>query len=481
MASIWGELRRRNVVKVAVAYAIVGWLLVEVASVVLPTLLLPDWTLRILVFFVILGFPLALIFAWAYEMTPEGLKREKEVDRSLSIAAQTGRKLDFIIIGVMAVAIAYFLVDKFVWVGEEPSAGVAVSEDRKSIAVLPFANRSVNEEDAFFVDGIHDDILTHLAKIGSLKVISRTSVERFKGTTKSMQEIGEVLGAANIVEGGVQRAGDRVRINVQLIDAASDEHLWAESYDRQLTAANIFAIQTEIATAIADELRVVLSSGEQERLATVPTENLAALEAYFHGKQRMAKRTTGALAEAVDYFRQAIELDPDFALAYIGLADSYLLQAAYSGLPNDEMFPKVKTAIDKALELDDQLGEAYATLGAFQGHKHDPAAAEVAFKRALELNPNYATAHHWYGGLLGDLGRDEESLARYRKAQELDPLSAVINMGVGNALRRLGRFDEELAQYEKVIEIDPAFPRAYEFIGDIHWAVLGQLDDAAAW
>jgi len=475
MASVWGELRQRNVVRVAVAYAIVGWLLVEVASVVLPTFEGPDWIMKVVTFLVIIGFPLALIFAWAFELTPEGLKLEKDVDRSQSITRQTGRKLDFIIIGVMAVAIAYFLIDKFVWVGEEPATTVAVSEERPSVAVLPFANRSANEEDAFFVDGIHDDLLSHISKIGSIKTISRTSVLQYRDTTKTIPQIAEELGVATVLEGGVQRAGVQVRINVQLIDARTDEHLWSEIYDRQLSAANIFTIQSEIATAIAEALQATLSPQEQDRLKAVPTENLAALEAYFHGKQRMAKRTTGALAEAVEHFQQAIELDPDFALAYVGLADSYLLQTAYSWLPilNDEMLPKVEAAIDKALELDDQLGEVYATLGQFQRIKRDPAAAEVAYKRALELNPNYATAHHWYGLLLGRLGRDEEALARLRKARELDPLSAIINFSVGAAHQQSGRFDEALAQYKKVIEIDPAFAIAYVGIGNFYWSVSG--------
>jgi len=462
MGQLFKELKRRNVIRVAIAYAIVGWLLVEVASVVLPTLLLPDWTLRILVFFVILGFPLALIFAWAYELTPEGIKKEKEVDRSRSVTRQTSRKLDFIIIAVMAIAIAYFLADKFVWVGEEPATTIAVSEERPSIAVLPFANRSAKEEDAFFVDGIHDDLLSHISKIGSIKIISRTSVLQYRDTTKTIPQIAEELGVTTMLEGGVQRAGEHVRINVQLIDAQTDEHLWSETYDRQLSAANIFAIQTEVATAIAEALQATLSPEEQDRLKAVPTENLAALEAYFHGKQRMATRTSVGYINAVDLFQRAIELDPDFALAYVSLADTYTLQALYAGFPQEEMSARSELVINKALELDDQLGEVYATLGLFQDQqKRDLAAAETAYKRALELNPNYATAHHWYSLLLNNLGRSKEALARIRKAQELDPLSAIINQSVGNVLGNLGRFDEALAQYEKVIEIDPAFPPAY--------------------
>ena len=271
MASVWGELRRRNVVKVAVAYAVVGWLLIEAADLLLENFGAPDWVVKTFTILVFLGFPLALIFAWAYELTPEGIKKENEVDRARSVTRQTGRKLDFIIIGVMAIAIAYFLADKFVWVGEEAATTVAVSEERPSVAVLPFANRSANEDDAFFVDGIHDDLLSQISKIGSIKVISRTSVLQYRDTTKTIPQIAEELGVATVLEGAVQRAGQQVRINVQLIDARTDEHLWSEIYDRQLSAANIFSIQSEIATAIAEALRVALSPEEQDRLKAVPT------------------------------------------------------------------------------------------------------------------------------------------------------------------------------------------------------------------
>ncbi len=481
MTSVWGELRRRNVVKVAAAYAIVGWLLVEVASVVLPTLLLPDWTLRILVFFVILGFPLALFFAWAYELTPEGLKKEKDVDRAQSITHITGRKLDFIIIGVMAIAIAYFLVDKFVWVGEEPATTVAVSEERPSVAVLPFANRSANEDDAFFVDGIHDDLLSHISKIGSIKIISRTSVLQYRDTTKTIPQIGEELGVATVLEGGVQRAGEQVRINVQLIDARTDEHLWSEIYDRQLSAANIFTIQSEIATAIATALETALSPQEQDRLQAVPTENLAALEAYFLGKQSMAKRTGAALADAVDYFEKAIVLDPSFALAYVGQANSYALQTDNGDLSPMEAFALAEPLIDKALELDDQSGEAYAALALNLVGTRDRDAAETAFQRALDLGPNYATAHHWYSLFLRSYGQYDAGLIQIKHAIQLDPLSSVVQANLGTVLFELGRPEEAIAQFKKTIEMDPTYPASHWSIGAIYWTQFGQLDEALAW
>ena len=268
MAPVWAELKRRNVVRVAVAYAIVGWLLIEVSSTVFPLVQLPDWTVTFVTMLVLLGYPLALILAWAYELTPEGIKSTKSVEPVESITHATGRKLDFIIIGVMGLAIMFLLIDNYLLVVEEVPAIVSTPTetpiedgpapsfipDRKSVAVLPFANRSNDANDAFFVDGIHDDILTHIAKISSLKVISRTSVMGYRDTTKNVKTIGEELGVATLLEGGVQRAGDSVRINVQLIDANTDEHLWAETYDRVLTTQNIFAIQTEIGIAISEEL-----------------------------------------------------------------------------------------------------------------------------------------------------------------------------------------------------------------------------------
>jgi TolB-like protein len=458
--SLIAELKRRNVFRVGVAYAIVAWLLVEVSSVFLPALRLPEWTLTLLVFLVVVGFPLALIFAWAFELTPEGIKPAKDVAPAESIRQLTGRKMDFAIIGLLAIALIFVVVDNYV-LEAEPEKKEVTAESApatepvvrgKSIAVLPLANRSANEEDAFFVDGIHDDILTQISKIRALKVISRTSVMEYRNTTKNLKTIGQELGAATVLEGGVQRAGDRVRINVQLIDAATDEHLWADTYDRRLTAANIFAIQTEIATAIADALRAALSPEEQDRLATIPTENLAAYEAYLLGRQRLAKETNEAVAEAIAYFQQAIKRDPNFALAYVGLADAYTWQSYQGGVPPEEGFAKAQVAVDKALALDGGLGEAYTSLAKILQERGDSEGAEATYQRALELNPNYAPAYYWYGFLLRFfLDRPEEALTLFRKAVELDPLSAATADQLGISLQGLGRFEEGLVWFKRAI------------------------------
>jgi len=475
--SLFAELKRRNVFRVGAAYAVVGWLLVEVASVVLPTFKAPEWVMQAFTFLVILGFPLALIFAWAFELTPEGIKREKDVDRAESITHLTGRKLDFAIIGLLGVAVVYFAVDKFVLKDEIEQTSVIRG---KSIAVLPLVNRSANEADAFFADGMHDDILTQISKIRALKVISRTSVMEYRNTTKNLKTIGAELGVATVLEGGVQRVGDRVRINVQLIDAATDDHLWADTYDRRLTAANIFAIQTEIAMAIADALRATLSPEEQDQLALVPTENLAAYEAYLLGKQRLTRETAAALVEAVVYFQQAIELDPGFALAYVGLADSYAWQIFLGTLAREESLARAQAAVDKALTLDGQLGAAYNSLALIKEERMDYAGAEAMYRRALELNPN--SAYYDYGNLLRDrLGRPEEALALHSKAAELDPLSAGIITSVGMDFEAVGRFDEALARYQRAIEIDPGYAQSYSLIGRHYWSVSGKVDEAVVW
>jgi TolB-like protein len=296
--AILGEMRRRNIFKVSLAYAIVSWLIVQVADILLPTFNAPQWVMQVLVLLLILLFPVAVLLSWAFELTPEGFKAAADVDRTQSITVRTGKKLNHIVIGLLALAVIVLVLDNYVYRTEvEPDPDVAY---RQSIAVIPFANRSAAEEDAgFLADGIHDELLTRLAKISDLRVISRTSVLEYRDTTRNITEIGKELGVGSILEGGVQRAGDEIRINVQLIDARTDEHIWADTFDRELSAANVFAIQSEISAAIADALEAELSDDELERIDAVPTENLAALQAYFTGKQLIEKRTTDSIRAAI--------------------------------------------------------------------------------------------------------------------------------------------------------------------------------------
>jgi TolB-like protein/DNA-binding winged helix-turn-helix (wHTH) protein/Tfp pilus assembly protein PilF len=473
------ELKRRNVFRVAAAYGIVAWLLVEMASVVLPALHLPDWTLTLLVFLVVAGFPLALILAWAFELTPEGIKREIAVDPAESITHITGRKLDVSIIGLLVLAVVFLVADHYVLEADQVPA-VEPAARGKSIAVLPFVNMSADPDQEYFADGISEELLNTLVRFEDLRVVGRTSSFSFKNSDADLKEIGEKLGVGVILEGSVRTAGDRVRITAQLNDAKEGFQLWSETYDRQLI--DVFAIQTEIASAIADALHVSLSSEERERIATSPTENLAAYQAYLLGRQRLAKETAAALAEAVTYFQRAIELDPSFALAYVGLADGYVWQFFRSGLPPEELLAKAQAATAEALELDDRLGEVYNSLAGIKAIRNDFEGAEVAYQRALELNPNYSTAYYAYGDLLSEyLGRPEEALALHRKALELNPLSAPIINSVGEDLSYLGRFDEALTWYEKALEVDPGFAQGYWIIAWHYWTVSGRLDEAAVW
>jgi TolB-like protein/Tfp pilus assembly protein PilF len=355
----------------------------------------------------------------------------------------------------------------------------SASDARPSIAVLPFESRL--EDDAFFVDGIHDDIITQLSKVGALRVISRTSVEQFRDTKLPMKAIADQLGVTKILEGGVQRAGGRVRIHMQLIDAAADEHLWAESYDRDLTAANIFAIQSEMAEAIAAALRTALTRTEHAQAQILPTRSLAAWEAYQLGKQRMASRTSAGLAEAERHSRRGVAVDPRFALAWVGLADSLAFQTSYSGRSKDAGLREADQAVARALELHPTLAEAWATAGRIAFNRRQFARAEELLSRAIALNPNHALAHAWLTIALLELGRRNEALAMAESAVVLDPLSVVINANLGRARMEVGRFDEARVAFGQAIKIDPTTPMAYSFIAATFAEELGRLDRALPW
>ena len=314
--NFFGELKRRNVYKVAIAYAVVAWLLIQIATQVFPFFEIPNWAVRLVVLLLVIGFPIALILAWAFEITPEGIKRAEDVDLSQSITRRTGRKLDFLIIGVLLLVIAVFAYQRF-----GPGQKVAVATPEKSIAVLPFENRSEDRANAYFADGIQDEILTRLAKIADLKVISRTSTQHYKSAPENLSEIARQLGVAHIVEGSVQKSGDAVRVNVQLIKAANDSHLWADTFDRKLT--DIFSVESEVAKAIADQLRAHLTGQEEQVIAAKPTDNVEAYDVYLRGLAYNLKPLNPANAlGAQKHLREAVRLDPKFALSWALLSRS---------------------------------------------------------------------------------------------------------------------------------------------------------------
>ena len=481
--SLFNELKRRNVIRVAIAYAVIAWVLMQIGDILFTTLELGQEPAKILLAILLLGFIPAVIFAWAFEITPEGIKKEKDVERDESVTNLTAKKLDMVTIGLLVVAIALFGLDRFSprdiqtqsvvqVVGEansteqvdsnEASLAVSVNEiSNKSIAVLPFANMANNAENEPFTVGLHDDLLTHLSRISALKVISRTSVMEYKDTTKKIKDIASELGVANILEGGVQRSGNQIRLNVQLIDANTDEHLWAEIYDRELTTKNIFKIQTEISQEIAKALKAQLTPAETKSIETAPTDNLEAYDAYLAARQLMEKREGNSLKQALALYQKAAELDPDYALAYVGQASALRLLREYSDLSYPEMFRQGEPLIAKALALDPLLADAHTIKAAYLDERQQFKEAEKSYLYALSLNPNNAQTYHWYGHMLrNDLGRFEQALALHRKAAKLDPLSRIILINIGWSLRLTNEIDEAKQQFAMGHQLYPDFPGA---------------------
>ena len=493
------ELKRRNVFKVGTAYIILAWVVVQVADAILNNIVAPDWVFHVLLLFLVIGLPFAVFFAWAYEVTPEGIKREDEVDRSQSITPQTGKKLNLIVTTALALALGYFIYDKFVThepdiipvpaaqtaetsVEAGPTADPETIINKFSIAVLPFENRSALEEDEFFVDGIHDDLLSTIAKIGSLKVISRTSVMEYRGTNKKIPVIAKELGVANILEGGIQRSGDQVRINVQLIDAVTDEHLWAEIFDRELTAENLFAIQSEISLEIANALKTVLSLEEKTRINTMPTDNLQAYDFYLHGRQLMATRNVNKLQQAVEEFGKAVVIDPEFALAWVNLADANYLLASYQSMSLEAAIPVMESAISRVMSINTELGEAYVSLAQIHEYYQREDKAEAAYLKAIELSPNYATAYHWYSSFVlgSSMLRTAEATKLAERAFELDPRSSIISVYLALNYRIQGLLSLAERQYLDLITLDPEFVNVYVALADLYFKDLGKFDKALA-
>jgi TolB-like protein/Flp pilus assembly protein TadD len=404
------------------------------------------------------------VWAWIYQWTAEGLQRESDSPVPLSETSRKSRRnVDRWIIVMLAAAVVLLLADKFIFRDRPAKMGGATE---KSIAVLPFDNLSRDPDNAYFCEGVQDEILTRLAKVADLKVISRTSTQRFKSAPNDLREIARQLGVAHILEGSVQKASDQVRVNVQLIHAPTDAHLWADTYDRKLT--DIFAVETEIAKTVADTLQARLTGSEQHIIAARPTENAEAHQLYLKGRFFWNKRTGNDLRKSIDYFEQAIAADPNYGLAYAGLADGYVLLPGYTaGSPRD-CYPKAKVEAKKALELDDTLAEAHTTLAmAIWCFDFDFAEANREFQRAIELNPNYATAHQQYANnTLSALGRFDDAISEGKRAVEVDPLSSVINSDLGADYLYAHRFDKAIAQFRKLLEMDPGY-----YYG--HW-LLGQ-------
>ncbi|PYJ42011.1 MAG: hypothetical protein DME86_06755 [Verrucomicrobia bacterium] len=336
---------------------------------------------------------------------------------------------------------------------------------RKSIAVLPFENLSEDKANAYFADGIQEEILTRLSRIADLKVISRTSTQRFKNSPDTISQIAKQLGVANIVEGTVQKAADQVRVNVQLIDAENDSHLWAERYDRKLT--DIFAVETDIAAKIAEALQARLTGAERRAIASQPTKNTEAYQLYLKGRYHWRSLFAPGYEKVRDYFQQAVELDPNYAPAYAGLGLYYSFGAANGILPPPENWPLAENALKNALALDDTLAEIYNPLAGVElYYKRDWPAAEYAFRRSMELNPNFADTPHHYALCLALFGRNEEAVAQMDRATELDPFFPGLNLHRGRLFFFLRDYDRAVNEFARTLELHPGYPTAHEWFGD---------------
>jgi TolB-like protein len=455
--NFFAELKRRNVVRMAGLYLVGAWLLVQVAGTVLPMFGAPDWLPRSIVILLAIGFVPALIFSWVFELTPQGLKRDEDVPPEQSIAPQTGRRMDRVIIAVLLLALGYFGFDKWVLA---PRRDVAASHPvvvpneltstvgAKSIAVLPFDNLSSDKENAYFAEGIQDEILTRLAKIADLKVISRTSTQKYKSAPDNLREVGKQLGVANLLEGSVQKISNAVHVNVQLIRAANDEHLWAESYNRKLD--DVFAVEGEVAGAIADQLNAKLTGSEKESLSARPTSNAQAYDAYLRGLA-FEGRIDGLKAnitKSIEAFEEAVRLDPQFALAWAHLVREDAL-AYYNFERTPQRREAARQAVENAVRLAPNLAETQLAQGMYySAFEQDYGAAKSRYEAVRQRFPNNAFAPEYLGALARKQGQWDQSHQFYEEAIELDPQNVFL---LGDAsLTDVGRRD--VASARKLLE-----------------------------
>ena len=483
------ELRRRKVIQVGAAYLVVAWLLIQIVATVAPQLQLPEWVPRLVTLLLMVGFPVAVVMAWVFEVTPEGVR----VD-----ARKTGSKRMYVSAAVLAAAALAWYVrgdraaqEVVVAAPSAPTAAPAppatsasttaapadpvAPPPTKSIAVLAFADMSPDKDSEYLSDGIAEEILNALAGVGDLQVAARTSSFYYKDRNESLRDIGKTLGVAHVLEGSVRRQGEKVRITAQLIRVADGFHRWSDTYDGDL--ADVFALQERIARAITDELKVVLSGGQQEQLVDVGTDNAAAYGHYLRGRYFWNRRTAANISLAIEQFRAAADADPEFAKAYSGIADCYAILPYYASIRSDQTIAQARIFAARALALDEGLAEAHTSSAFERVTQWDWSGAEQAFRRAIELNPRYATAHFWYARMLAGLGRYDDALERIREAQRIEPLSRVIrdNLTQFHILRNEPAI--ALVEARRLVELAPDYPSGHALLGRV-LLLNGKPDEA---
>ena len=479
--SFFAELKRRNVVRVGLAYIVISWLLAQVAEFAFENFGAPEWVLKTFVVLLLLGLPLVLFFAWAFELTPEGVKREKDVDRSQSITPQTGQKLNRLTLVVMALAIAYFAVDKFIMSGAsevqpEPVAASASAEPQRSIAVLPFVDMSPGKDQEYFTDGLTENLLNALAQLRDLRVAGRTSSFAFKNRNEDLRGIGEQLGVAHILEGSVQKSGVQIRITAQLINAEDGYHLWSQTYDR--TLEDIFAVQDEIANEVAKAMRVTLLGHAAESQQAISQNTTNAYNEYLKGHHEANRGNLQGHEQALTSFERALQLDPNLALAWAGQAASQSIITGFADTDFAAGFEEARSSALRALELNPDLPEAHVALADVQSsYDWDWATAEASLRRALDLRPGDTAIRLSLARLKGSLGMSDEAFVAVQQVVEQDPLNWGAQRSLAGSLAIRGRFDEAMRILDQ-LEVTDANRTALYWNRGYVWMMQGEYERA---
>ncbi|MEO0366703.1 MAG: tetratricopeptide repeat protein [Pseudomonadota bacterium] len=472
--SFISELKRRQVYRAGITYLVGAWLLLQIVDVLGDNLDLPSWLFRGLLAIIVIGFPLVLILSWVFERTPKGIQVDQGATESEAGSPQW-QYLQLGIIVALTGVVGVLVYERFQLADD---AQVVLE---RSVAVLPFSNRSAELEDAYFVDGMHDDIVTELAGLQSLqRVISQTTIERYRQTQLSLSEIATELDVATVLEGSVQRAGDRVRINMKLYDAERDRALWTETWDRELTIDNLFSIQNQITREVVTALNGALTDSERSAIERQPTDNLEAFELYAQARQEVAKRTAASLETAIDLFERAIAIDPQYADAYVGIANALSLQPGYAGIAQSETFERRDAAIRKALNLDPNSARAYAALGMLADDRGESDTAEQHFKRSLQLNPNESTALHWYAVHLNSRDRFDEALRLIERARDSDPLGPILVAAEASIYESQKKSADTQRILLEAIKRTPEFHVFYDLMATSFYRA-GDLAEALRW
>ena len=458
--NFFSELKRRNVYKVAIAYAVVGWLVIQVTATIVPALHLPDGLTTAVVVLTLVGFPVALVIAWAFEMTPEGIKRTENVSPDEVIPQWSKKKFAALIIGVAVIAAGLLAFQLL----RSSRSTISATADAKSIAVLPFVNMSADKNDEYLSDGMTEELINVLSKVPGLRVPGRTSCFAFKGKNEEdiFRKVGDQLHVGTVLEGSVRKAGDKLRVTAQLINVSDGYHLWSKDYDGDVK--DILNFQSNVAEQVVQALQVKLGGEGTRVLAKKPTENPEAHRLYLLGRYEFAKYTQTGWNNAIRYYEEALKLDPDYALAYCGLADNY----AYMGsvvMPEKEANEKVKEFAQKALQLDPELAEAHMSVALALVSAYDWRNGLKEFDRALELNPNLAFAYELQSWTLNGLGRFDEAIAKTRKAVELDPLNPFFQMSLSFYQYWARQYDDAIAQARKTLAMDPNSAISHVLLG----------------